>query len=180
VEDVDKLVSYWPTNLKCRGAVIITSRRSDLPQLSEQFSSILVEDLDPDDGAEAIFRYLQRSPHDEAERTTARQISEAVGGLPLTLKAIGGHLNSLTLMPLADFLASINQGSRFWQTELGNSREQSLRTVFDLILCKLDDKPRLLLYLLAFCNPDGVPREFLHTDEQDPALIFLKPNHKAE
>ncbi|KAK7735795.1 hypothetical protein SLS63_003753 [Diaporthe eres] len=176
VEEAQTIDAFIPRNPSCRGAIIITTQRLVLRQLTETFSRIALGSLDDEAATNLLFKYLERKPRDSSEYDTAFQISKFVGGLPLAIAVMGGYM-MVSDSTLTEFLGHLNRSSKVWGAG-GKGRyvqdyDHTLDTVFDLAIQELGVNSRRLVNILAFLNPDAIPEEMLVTKHPSEALEFL-------
>lgn len=144
-------------------------------KVTEMFHKIPLQALNPDIGAELLFKSIGKGPKDEEENTVAKDISRWVGGLPLALATVGGYIKQSESTPQEVF-RSLCRSSKVWastgQGAIANYNK-TLATVFDLALSELNPNARHLIDVIAFLNPDHIPQEMLVRRHDDPALQFL-------
>lgn len=81
-----------------------------------------------------------------------------MGGLPLAITTIGGHIKQ-TGLTLSEFLRELKESNNSWSSSgefFVENYEKTLRTVFDIVLKKLKSGAQSLLHILAFLNPDCI------------------------
>lgn len=176
VEEAQTIEAFIPRNPSCRGAIIITTQRIVIKQLTDSFSRITFGSLDDEAATNLLFNYLERKPRDSSEYDTAFQISRFVGGLPLAIAVMGGYI-MVSKSTLTEFFSHLSQSSKVWGAG-GKGRyvqdyEQTLDTVFDIAIQGLGANSRTLINILAFLNPDAIPEEMLVTKHPSKALAFL-------
>ena len=178
VDDLHNLAPYWPININVRGAVIITTQISHFPpfSLTEYLKIRSIDPFVPEEGAQCLYKYLQREPLDRQEEAIARKISVSIGGSPLALATVGGYVGP-SKQSLKDFLDHY-RSTRFSKSAV-KPYDRTLATVFDVAINELDPDARTVLKILAFLNPDEIPEEMLHIKDPVPDLVVLDQKNKA-
>ena len=119
---------------------------------------------------------MQAKPADEKEEEIARELSDAVDGLPLTIATIGGYLNQ-SGSNLVEFVGKLKTSSDAWTASaVGpvNQYGKNLETVFDIAITELSDNARRMISILAFLHPDHIPAELFITAIGTRSLGFLR------
>ena len=172
VEDITDLEAFLPTNTMARGAVIITTQKTEMRPVTDHFYDFDLENLEREVGSELFFRYLKRPPSDGDEEEIARELSDHVDGSPLALATISGYICE-SQSTVIEFLESFKRSSKVWGASAGGPAKQykgTLETVFKIALEELPDDARHLLHLLAFLNPDSIPEDLFIMDQHDAIL----------
>ena len=164
--------------------MIVTTQLQYFKRFTNVFSDLRLESLNTTAGFDLLFETLgkDRCSPDEKEEDTVYEILEIVGGLPLAITTIGGHVRQ-SGSTLSEFLRHLKQSNSIWAIS-GKSfvehYEKTLRTVFDIALSELpSDSARSFLYILAFLNPDCIPEEMLLSYKgNDPLLRYLSDRDK--
>jgi hypothetical protein len=173
-EEFHELKFYWPTNLKSRGSIIITSQKS-MDAVPGPHKEIPVTSMTEKEGSELLYNHLKREPRDEKERKVSYKIAEEVGGLPLAIVTIGGFIKK-TSCTLEEFMESLNSSDTVWDSSgFGALKpyEKNLMTVFGMALDELSPEAEALINILAFLNPDAMPEELLGGLNDKGLLSFL-------
>ena len=113
-------------------------------------------------GSTALLALLGKDGASQADQSTAVDIAEALGGLPLALSQIGGFIVQRRLA-LKDFLPLYERNStkiHAKKTQL-SAHEHSLGTVWEMALSQLPKEASTLQKLLAFLDPDGIHESIL-------------------
>ena len=172
MEDITDLEAFLPTNTMTRGAVIITTQKTEMRPVTDHFYDFDLENLDREVGSELFFRYLKRGPSNVDEEEIVRQLSDYVDGSPLALATISGYISE-SQSTVAEFLNSFKKSSNVWGASAGGRAKQyrgTLETVFEIALKELPDDARHLIHLLAFLNPDSIPEDLFILDQEDTSL----------
>ncbi|RYP80174.1 hypothetical protein DL770_006338 [Monosporascus sp. CRB-9-2] len=117
----------------------------------------------------------------EAARTwlesTANLVSRAVGGLPLAIVHVAGYIRQ-SQMSLEEFLTLLQnrqQAARIFNEDtIVFQYDKSLRVVHDIALQQLNPQSLKLAQVLSMLSPDGIPKEILSAEHDNPALKFLR------
>jgi hypothetical protein len=99
-DDPDILSNAWPG--AATGSILITSRDSTAA-FGTFAETIHVIPFDENTSVEAFIRLVGRDPSSTSDRHDAREISRALGGLPLAINQISGFIVQQKLA-LKDFL----------------------------------------------------------------------------
>ena len=161
VEDFNELHAYLPTKAVTQGCVIITTQKTSFNPVTDVFQAIALTTLEPEEGAELMFRLLERPPEDEHDQETACTISTFVGGLALGLSTIAGYAHE-TRMSLPVILEELrNLFIPLTGGAMGPRQQyqKCLKSVLDLALRELPTRARSFITVLAFLNPDNIREE---------------------
>lgn len=180
VDDLKALTDseYIPRNPVSQGGMIITTQIQYFKQMTDVFLDLPLESLDTRASFDLFFRTMYRSRESitENDEDTVYEILNIVGGLPLAITTIGGHINQ-TDLTLSEFLRELKESNNSWSISgefFVENYEKTLRTVFDIVLKKLESGARSLLHILAFLNPDCISEEmFLSYKGKDTFLQSL-------
>ncbi|KAI8951757.1 tetratricopeptide repeat domain-containing protein [Xylaria longipes] len=162
-DDPKLLGDYWPDG---SGSVLITSRDPLAKRLfSIQSSGIDLKPLSDSEGGSLLMRLTDsdESPEDDAE-STARQISQDLGGLPLAITQMAGYIRRNDLS-LSEFLSLYQEAEE--RTALFGSRfdtgtgvyHHSIATVWALE--KLSKEAKVLLQTASLLDPDIIQESIL-------------------
>ncbi|RMZ00503.1 hypothetical protein D0864_03710 [Hortaea werneckii] len=125
-------------------------------------SKIQLQPFDQSRGTEAILNLLGKASASDTERSFARGITEALGGLPLAITQISGFiaqqkLSMSVFVPLYERNAArINRRS-----VSGHQDEHILSTVWAIAIQTMASEPRHFQSLLAFFDPDKIQESIL-------------------
>ncbi|KAI1123776.1 P-loop containing nucleoside triphosphate hydrolase protein [Nemania abortiva] len=175
LEDARLIENYVPENLN-GGSIIITTQHAHISPITNDFRKLELQPMGSESGSSLFFKVLGRDAKDEDEESTAYQICDWVGGLPLAIVTVAGYL-SRSSSSAAEILTNLRRSSLIWANSSirrppGNY-EKSLATVFDLALSHLSPNSIHLLQILAFLSPDGIPEDLLRRPHEIPSLAFL-------
>ncbi|KAI7459755.1 hypothetical protein KC357_g9118 [Hortaea werneckii] len=143
------------------GSLIVTSRDPTIA-FGATSSKIQLQPFDPSRGTEAILNLLGKASASDTERSFARGINEALGGLPLAITQISGFiaqqkLSMSVFVPLYERNAArINRRS-----VSGHQDEHILSTVWAIAIQTMASEPRHFQSLLAFFDPDKIQESIL-------------------
>jgi hypothetical protein len=143
------------------GSLVVTSRN---PMIAYGAISVTVQlhPFDQSHGTEAILNLLGKPCASDTERSSARDITEALGGLPLAITQISGFIAQQKLsmsgfVPLYERnAAKINRRS-----VPGHQDEHILSTVWAIAIQTMASESRHIQSLLAFFDPDKVQESIL-------------------
>ncbi len=175
VETHESLNLYWPRVSQNQSSIIITSQQPNPGPLATH--RIAIESLNAMQGAQLLLtaRYPDTEPS-EAEVSAARDISTEVGGLPLAIAHIAGYI-AQTSYTFTHFRAIAKQRHpQLWMAEAPSTVRdytKRLAIVWDFALEQLSQDAALLINILAFLNPDGVPEEMLLAEIKQGTLWKL-------
>ncbi|KAL8993731.1 MAG: hypothetical protein Q9169_006128 [Polycauliona sp. 2 TL-2023] len=164
-------VKTWLTEA---GSILITTRNPNLA-LNPAAGGIEIEPFSELDGAKFLLNLINVDAHSELNQAVAKDISHALGSLPLALNQIGGFMNQRK-MPIKDFLPLYQRmAERIDSKKTGiTNYEHSISTVWEMSLNKLSGHARLLQQILAFLDPDKIDQEILTEGSQ--ALLSKRPD----
>ncbi|RMY81350.1 hypothetical protein D0861_08341 [Hortaea werneckii] len=143
------------------GSLIVTSRDPTIA-FGATSSKIQLQPFDQSRGTEAILNLLGKASASDTERSFARGINEALGGLPLAITQISGFiaqqkLSMSVFVPLYERNAArINRRS-----VSGHQDEHILSTVWAIAIQTMASEPRHFQSLLAFFDPDKIQESIL-------------------
>ncbi|KAI7293804.1 hypothetical protein KC343_g149 [Hortaea werneckii] len=143
------------------GSLIMTSRDPTIA-FGATSSKIQLQPFDQSRGTEAILNLLGKASASDTERSFARGITEALGGLPLAITQISGFiaqqkLSMSVFVPLYERNAArINRRS-----VSGHQDEHILSTVWAIAIQTMASEPRHFQSLLAFFDPDKIQESIL-------------------
>ena len=175
VEDIDDLSPYLPLETRGRGSVLITTQTQINFEVTTNSKTISVKSFSRDDAATLLFKCLQRGPADEKEKEMARELSDMIEGLPLTIATIAGYVKH-SKSNLTEHIEALKSSSDAWAAGAAgpvDQYEKKLETVFDTAIAELSDDARSILTILAFLNPDHIPQESFENARKLGSLDFL-------
>jgi len=158
-DDPDILSNAWPG--AATGSILITSRDSTAA-FGTSAETIHVLPFDENTSVEAFIRLVGRDPSSTSDRHAAREISRALGGLPLAINQISGFIVQQKLA-LKDFLPLYHKNAakidarKLKRGDYGHT----LSTVWGLSLAQLSGISSTLQKLLAFFDPDKIHESVL-------------------
>lgn len=165
------LDQYWPN---CsHGSIILTTQESGLVHRTR--SSLLLESFDPEEGSQLLIKQLKpRNPTHEA-LNAGKKLSYKVGGLPLTLVRLAGHIEesqSSVAKILDEFrTAKISYAAKIVFEEKPNSTtfqyERPLKMAFGMAMSKLPDVAVEALNVMAMVSPDAIPERMFFKDQSN-------------
>ncbi|KAI4924849.1 uncharacterized protein J4E92_006885 [Alternaria infectoria] len=179
LDEFDTVATIWPTSVKSHGAIIVTTQTPcDTVRWADY--NIPLKPMDSHEGSEMLLAQTETSKSDtdiKRQEELAKEISSAVGGLPLWISHLSGFI--------AQSRCSLEECLDIYRSSSGLLDEQHHRdrwmydkypgAVFDLAFSKLHEDAKSLLNVLAFFNPDGVPEKMLLVDVPDENFEFLRP-----
>lgn len=195
MEDAKVLEKYWPSGAV--GAVILTTRNPDIAKRFADPRNTLEVSPFAQEEAES---FLQRMTAPSCDQTTMtgdsrpknwiepdssefsaiRQIASSLGCLPLVLDIVGSYVAS-NGMSYDRFLTVHQDFGRGFVLDSENSvdtYQSSTENTWTFVKSYLAEEPLLLLQMLAFLDPDGVPTELFEENDVDkkyvPRLCFIK------
>ncbi|MCJ1281119.1 hypothetical protein MMC26_000437 [Xylographa opegraphella] len=174
----DTIQPYWPRN--CAGAIVVTSQMADLAQVIR--SQISIQSLGPEEGTALFLDLLQKDRHTTEEYKAALEISERVGGLPITIAHIAGYLfTSRITLPEALDKFKAQQTDDIWTSRKTWSSQmyfESLDMVWSIALDELwkdGEEASDVLYVLSMLSPDSIPESlFVQSLGSSPDIEFTK------
>ncbi|RAL14029.1 NB-ARC and TPR domain protein [Aspergillus homomorphus CBS 101889] len=159
-DDPMVLADYWPQG---SGSVLITSRDPlAISMFTRRPSGLSLGPLSQEDSL-ALFNHLTAT-FNEPEDITARQISDALGGIPLAISQMAGIIRrqDLTLSEFLELYTDHEEHASLYETKFDTNMvtyRHSLATVWTFE--KLKPQARQLLELLAFLDPDIIREDLL-------------------
>lgn len=154
------LANYWPQG---SGSILITSRDPDAKNLfTGRPSGLDLGPLTPQDSL-SLFNKLTTFSN-EPEYDIARQISDALGGVPLAISQMAGIIRrqDLTLSEFLELYTDHEEHASLYETKFDTSLvtyRYSLSTVWASE--KLKPQARQLLELISFLDPDVIGEDLL-------------------
>lgn len=154
------LADYWPHG---SGSILVTSRDPLAKSMFTRRPSGL--DLGPltQQDSLSLFNRLTTISN-ELEDDTARQISDALGGIPLAISQMAGIIRrqDLTLSEFLELYTDHEEHTSLYETKFDTNLityRHSLSTVWAFE--KLKPKARQLLELISFLDPDVIGEDLL-------------------
>ena len=157
---------------------MITTRNPNLA-LDPAAGGLQLQTFNEFDGANFLMKLINVDTHSQLNQSLAKEISHALGSLPLALNQIGSFMNQRK-MPMKDFLPLYKRtAERIDSKKTGiTNYEHSISTVWEMSLNKLSGHNRLLQHILAFLDPDSIDQKILLEGSQPfvaehPDIEFL-------
>lgn len=154
------LADYWPHG---SGSILVTSRDPLAKSMFTRRPSGL--DLGPlsKQDSLSLFNHLATISN-ELEDDTARQISDALGGVPLAISQMAGIIRrqDLTLLEFFELYTDHEEHASLYKTKFDTNLvtyRHSLSTVWAFE--KLKPQARQLLELISFLDPDVIGEDLL-------------------
>lgn len=182
LEEIDTVASIWPTTSISGGSIIVTTQKP-CDSLKWADFDLPLYPLSGSSGSELLLTQVPTYLHDENVeelQELAMEMSNAVGGLPLWLNALGGFIaqSQCTLAECME-LYKASSAPLDLGIKAGNwAYERSPSTVFDLAFSRLSDDAKTMLYILAFLNPDGVPENILSVESPSADIAVLDQSNR--
>ncbi|KAJ5383488.1 hypothetical protein N7517_001399 [Penicillium concentricum] len=172
------LADYWPQG---SGSILITSRD---PLTKSMFtrrpSGLDLGPLSPEDSL-SLFNHLT-TVFNELEVDTARQISDALGGVPLAISQMAGIIRrqDLTLSEFFELYTDHEEHAGLYETKFDTNLvtyRHSLSTVW--AFGKLKPQTQQLLELISFLDPDSIGEDLLEASVEllSEGTSFKKSNY---
>lgn len=184
MEDLSILNDFIPPGSK--GSILLTTRTQSTRTFAHR---IELEQMEPDEGALLLLRRAVRIECDApleaasaADRSTAREISRIMGGLPLALDQAGAYIEE-TACSLSDYLERYQRrrptllGLRDFRGGLSTTHPQSVTATFTLtfeLVERTNPAAADLLRLCAFFHSETIPEAML-TEGASDLGPFLQP-----
>ncbi|RYP53944.1 hypothetical protein DL768_001166 [Monosporascus sp. mg162] len=169
----ENLKGYWPSC--AAGAILITSQVSELSRASNWV--IDLRPLAPHEGAHFLISQIDGNMNFDEHMKAANLVSRAVGGHPLAIVHVAGYIRQ-SQMSLEEFLTLLQnrqQSARIFNEDtIVFQYDKSLRVVHDIALQQLNPQSLKLAQVLSMLSPDGIPKEILSAEHDEPALNFLR------
>jgi hypothetical protein len=170
VEDPVLLNPYWPNGAK--GTIIVTTRNTEVARLYPAFK-IEVQPFSNVDSRKFLIKIVYADAEEDydpnsADIASADHVASALGHLPLALDLVGSYTASrgMTLPRFREVHGEYdrkfifqNPASLYWDAQ---AYQRSLNSTFTFNLEFMDSSTRLLIDLVAFLDPDGVPTPLFH------------------
>ncbi|KAJ6188767.1 hypothetical protein N7519_003675 [Penicillium mononematosum] len=179
-DDPTILTDYWPQG---NGSILVTSRDPSSKGLfTRRPSGLDLGSLSQKDSLSLFNHLITISSEPEAD--TARQISDALGGIPLAISQIAGIIRrkDLTLSEFLELYTGHEERSSLYETKLETNSVtygHSLSTVW--AFGGLKPETQQVLELISFLDPDVIGEDLL---EASVELLSndapFKKNHYVE
>jgi hypothetical protein len=170
VEDPVLLNPYWPKGAK--GTIIVTTRNPEVARLYPAFR-IEIQPFSNVDSRKFLIKIVYEDADENydpssADVASADQVASALGHLPLALDLVGSYTASrgMTLPRFREVHGEYDRKFIFqnptglhWDAQ---AYQRSLNSTFTFNLEFMDSNTRLLIDLVAFLDPDGVPTSLFH------------------
>lgn len=158
------------------GSILLTSRDSNAA-FAVASEGCHVKPFDMTSGSAALLNFIGLDQASEFNKAKAKDITSALGGLPLALSQIGGFIVQRKV-PLQNFLSLYERNSASVDSRkiMNINYDHTLATVWELSLSSLSGSPRVLHMILAFMDPDAIHESLLTEGlrhNNDPDLQFL-------
>ncbi len=164
-DDLSILRNAWPGS--GQGSVLITSRDFSA-SFSPAATGFHIQPFEDTVGAAALLTLVKKDDTSSENQVLAKNITHALGGLPLALNQIGGFIVQQRLA-LKDFLPLYEKNAA--KINARKSRlsdyEHSLTTVWQLALGQLSESASRLQKLLTFLDPDQIHESVLTSEIND-------------
>jgi hypothetical protein len=171
-EDPAFLDAYWPKG--AHGSIIVTTRNPDVVRLYA-ISKIELGPFSKTESREFLLRLVYNEDTEQAglaktawHSNAANHIATTLGHLPLALDLVGSYA-AATGMTLPRFLEVQTEFDRrfifqdctslHWSAQ---AYQHSLNNTFTINLEFMDPASILLIDILTFLDPDGVPTAMFH------------------
>ncbi|WP_208630396.1 tetratricopeptide repeat protein [Amycolatopsis kentuckyensis] len=163
-QDVAALLSRVRT-----GTVVITSRQRSGWRTGE---TVALDVLTADEAVQLLTRIV-RSEWPEADLASADRLCRELGWLPLAVEQAAAYLAQTRTSPAGylDLLARF-PARMFSATAEGGDAQRTMARVWHVTLDRLADTPAAgrVLRQLAWFAPDGIPRDLLAGEVEEPEL----------
>ena len=128
------------------------------------------------EGSEFLFKMLARGEYSESEKTSAKLLSENLGGLPLALHLMGIQIDQRGKL-IEQFLSLYRRNSR----RLHNRPKEGIQNIYyshslDTVwqtsfqLLSQEQESKALMGILSFLSPDDIPESLFHVPNPTIAL----------
>jgi hypothetical protein len=175
-DDLETASQFLPTGSK--GHILLTTRAQAMRNFAQ---SIEIEKMEPDEGALFLLQragiIAQGAPLDSAfaaDQTKARQIVQALDGLPLALDQAGAYIEETrcTLASYLDIYEKQKQHTQLLRRRGGINPDHPLpvASTWSLSFQKVERANPVaadLLRLCAFFSPDAIPEEIITESASD-------------
>jgi tetratricopeptide (TPR) repeat protein len=158
----DLLTAYYPH--KPKGHILLTSRAQVFDTLGID-STFALEQMDPQEALDFLFKRTKRNQNDPAEKNAAEQLAKELGYLPLALEQAGAYLIANGAR-FQDYLASFQQLRLSLLNKAGpklGNYPASVASTWSLNFQEVE-KDRVaadILRVSSFLSPDAIPLELL-------------------
>lgn len=182
VENPNLVSKNWPSGTS--GSILVTCRTVDVAiQCAPKPLPVEIPTLNQDEGMELLISLVERpDAHSEKERQCARELSQALDGLPLALVLMGIQVRSRR-MTFEDFLPF--HGKHHKKLAGGTAHNEyynnDLQTAWEIPFKGLGEDSALLFGLLSFLGPDVIPEHMFLSDQKDlPPSPYSKMKFLSE
>ncbi|KAI9811064.1 MAG: hypothetical protein M1827_005646 [Pycnora praestabilis] len=158
-DDLEILKHAWPGSGK--GSILLTSRDSSAA-FSPASDGFHVKPFDNLMGSAVLLSLVGQDPDSGRNQSAAKDITKALGGLPLAINQISGFLVQQKLS-LEAFLPLYERNSSKIHARKSalSDYDHSLNTVWEIALNRLSGDARSLQSLLCFFDPDRIYESIL-------------------
>lgn len=172
------LTDYWPQGT---GSILVTSRDPSSKDMFTRAPSGL--DLGPlsQQDSLSLFNHLT-TVHNELEVDIARQISDALGGIPLAISQMAGIIRrqNITLSEFLELYMDHEEHASLYETKFDTNLvtyRHSLSTVW--AFGKLKPQSQQFLELISFLDPDSIGEDLLEASVEilSEGTPFKKSNY---
>jgi hypothetical protein len=170
VEDPGLLDAYWPKG--AHGSIIVTTRNPDVQRYA--MSKIELGPFNETESREFLLKLVYNENAEQVDHSNAAdQIATTLGHLPLALDLVGSYAAAAG-MTLPRFLEVHSKFDRKFifqdPTNLcwdAKAYQRSLNNTFTFNFDYMDPVSRLLIDIVAFLDPDGVPTALFHPKSRE-------------
>lgn len=165
------------------GSILITARqRSVASQPIDR--GIEVTEFSTNDGADFLMHLLARSVYTEAERLSAKLLSEKLCGHALAINQMAALINARRCS-ISDFVGLYEKYPKRAHRERKNGWKyigynHALDTVWQMSFQSLDENAKTCLGVLSFVAAENLPSAFLHPPvhgPMPPTLDFIRDDY---
>ena len=170
VEDWKVVAEWLPpgTNGRTNCHVIVTTRLNSTGTYAQGLD---LPKMTPEEGAQFLLHRGKLPQPTELDRSSARDITIDMDGLPLALEQAGAYIEEAHVSP-AEYLALYRQeGKKLRERSSDSADHDTVAVTFTLAIAKLPEATRQLITQAAFLAPDAIPEELLRdTPESNVAF----------
>lgn len=172
VENAAHLSTCWPN--AGTGSILVTARDSKL-SLDPADGGLHIPQFSPTEGAEFIMHTINRSKYSDDEILAAHRLSELLDGWPLALFQASQNI-FLTQKRIRIYVLGYENGARDYRQARVVNRyySYSIETVFEKSFNYLNARSSILLGVVSFIAPVGVPDDLFDTLDASSLPSSLK------
>jgi tetratricopeptide (TPR) repeat protein len=180
IENIEMATNFIPPNYQ--GHILLTTRSQSTGTFAQR---IEIEKMPQEEGILFLLRRAKIiAPNailkdtSSSDLVKAREIYEAMDGLPLALDQAGAYIEE-TSCSLSNYLDKFHQKQATllkWRGQHKSDHPNSVYTTFLLSFEKLEQTDRIAADLLRFCAflyPDAIPEEIISESPINLAPLFL-------